>query len=541
MMTKIFIKHWTLILTLIIFWIIVATVFALLYSKNQAHFSYTFDDTYIHLAMVKNLVNHGVWGIHSAGFTSTSSSPLWTLLLALIYYTTGLIELVPFILNIIICSLIIISVNNFLTKKNIQPIFLFPILLSIIFFTPLPFLVFSGLEHPLHILLTIFFVHLSGKILSAEKTQSKEYLLLLVVSFFITISRYEALFLVFIVSLLFVVRRRYSQSLLLIFVGISPITIYGIISLINGWYFLPNSVLLKGTIPDFKSLQGIFDLIGYTGYKQLISNLPTLFLILISLTVFFIKYTREKKLWKDYTIMLIILIITILLHVQFGKLGFNRYEAYLISLGFYVLASAGCDGYLSAKFSLRISANTLPKYLAIILFSAIIFMPFITRGRSALVYLPNAANNIYEQQYQMGLFLNRFCSSKTVAANDIGAINYLADIKCVDLFGLASIEVAVLKRAHLYNKQKIYALTKQKNVQIALLYDSWFDWGNIGGLPESWVKVGQWKIPDNYVCGDDVVSFYAVDSLQINELSNYLKLFSPSLPKDVIQLGSYTK
>ncbi len=45
----------------------------------------------------------------------------------------------------------------------------------------------------------------------------------------------------------------------------------------------------------------------------------------------------------------------------------------------------------------------------------------------------------------MGLFLNEYYNEDCIAANDIGAINYLADVKCIDLKGLGSKDIAPFK------------------------------------------------------------------------------------------------
>ncbi len=169
--------------------------------------------------------------------------------------------------------------------------------------------------------------------------------------------------------------------------------------------------------------------------------------------------------------------------------------------------------------------------ISLILF--IIFTALGIRGIISLIDIPQASKNTYEQQYQMGLFLKTFYSTEKIAANDIGAIHFLAEIQCLDLWGLSSMEVARAKKQNSYDVEFIDLITKSHQTKIAILYDRWFD--AYGGLPSKWIKVGEWTIQNNVVCGGETVSFYAVDTSEKDLLTQHLRGFSHSLPKDVIQ------
>jgi hypothetical protein len=160
------------------------------------------------------------------------------------------------------------------------------------------------------------------------------------------------------------------------------------------------------------------------------------------------------------------------------------------------------------------------------------------KGSRLLWLLPQCTTNIFEQQYQMGSFVRQYYQGSTVALNDVGAVNFLADIHCLDLWGLASRDVTSLKREHNYHTRDIAGLSKQAGARIAILYDYWYA-GEVGGLPAEWVRVGQWTIRHNVILGADTVSFYALDPSEVSHLSQCLREFSPRLPRDVIQHGSY--
>ena len=51
-------------------------------SAIKDHVTYPLDDTYIHMAIARNVAQSGTWGINAGEFAPASSSPLWTVILA---------------------------------------------------------------------------------------------------------------------------------------------------------------------------------------------------------------------------------------------------------------------------------------------------------------------------------------------------------------------------------------------------------------------------------------------------------------------------
>jgi hypothetical protein len=536
-MIKLIKKHWPLIIALFLLLSTIIILLILSIRNNHGNLIYALDDPYIHMSMAKNLSQHGVWGINKYEFTSSSSSILWTLLLSLIYYLFGVNETSPFILNIIFAVLLVCLVYILFRKYSLRPLIIFIVLLIVIYFTPLPSLIFCGLEHTLHAFLTLLFVYYSAKILSVENSASKEYNYLLILAPLITSIRYEGLFLILVVCILLAFRKRLCYSFLLGGIAIIPIAICGVISTMNGWYFLPNSVLLKGTAPLFSKIE-IRNFINHF-YTQFAGKPHNLALFSAGLLLCFVQLKKQKSFWHNFIIMDVIYLSATLLHMLFAQAGwFYRYEAYLVALGIFVIAIGiheNMPGNISIAFYKRLNS----KKLIIVILILILFIPVGKRGVLALLRTTSATTNIYEQHYQMSMFLQKYYQGESVAANDIGAINYFADIKCLDLWGLGSSEVANLMMHGRYSTQEIYNLAKQKKIKIALVYDQWFK--KYGGIPSEWIDVGNWTISNNIVLGGNTVKFYAVDPLQRDSLIKNLRDFSPYLVKDVVQSGVYTK
>ena len=534
-------KHWPLFSIMVMYWVTVIVLVILSTNLNKGHLIYPLDDTYIHMSIAKNAVLHHVFGVTRYEFTSSTSSPLWTFLLAITYLAFGVNESSPLILNLLFVTLAILVSYLFLSKYINSCLRTFVILLVAVFVTPLPSLTLTGMEHVLHALLSLYFVYLSILTLSTTtKPLQRYYVLLMVLSPLVTTIRYEGIFLVFVVCVLFLLQRRVFYAVTLGITALLPVIIYGIWSITHGWYFLPNSVLLKAHIPSY-NLKGIIELLGLGALKSIQANAHILILLTTSLSLLLIHYLKREKSYNDMKYANLIFIGSLLFHMQFASTGwFYRYEAYLVLLGIVVISIAA-NNLLLKKFVWKINKEAFPYYAIAMLLILVIATPFVSRMLQSLWKTPQATNNIYEQQYQMGTFLKQFYQGKIIAVNDIGAVTYLADIQLIDLLGLGSLEAARLKLQKRYSTQQIYDLTHQRGVGIAIVYDDWFEKNGIGGLPQQWIRTGQWRISNNVVVWGDTVSLYAVDPSVSDELMQNLRKFAKELPADVKQYGKYTE
>jgi hypothetical protein len=251
-------------------------------------------------------------------------------------------------------------------------------------------------------------------------------------------------------------------------------------------------------------------------------------ILAIALCLFLYHGIRERRFWQKELLLLLFLVAAIVLHLLFAATGwFYRYEAYLVVLGILVngsllmqiLTRGGTLGLAAVRFALFVLT-------AFALFSLSV------RGVRAIIETPQATTNIYQQQYQMAAFIKQYYQGEGVAANDIGAITYFADIKLLDLWGLGNAEVTRAKLNREYTTQKMSELAKNHRTRIALIYSVWFD--REGGVPSEWTKVGEWTTPNCIVCGYPIVSFYALDSSEVAPLRSNLDAFAKELPPGVI-------
>lgn len=531
-MKHLFSSTWAFFIASGLLFFVVIFLWYLIVQHNNGQFVYVLDDPYIHMSLAGNVALHGVWGVTPFEFTSASSSVLWTVILSVFFALFGVYELFPFFLNGVLSVGILFFLFR-MFRGQYGFIALLCILLSFVFLTPFPALIFTGQEHLMHILFTLLFAYLSSKYLFKESSipfYSLCFLAALLVS-----ARYEGLFLVAIVCLLFLFRKRFVQGVVLGVFSILPISIFGIYSMFQGWYFVPNSVLLKGNVSkmvfdllhaDVGSMSffsNLMSLFGYALYDQLIHTPHVLFLFIALLIVFIIRY-HSHRFWESGQILIILFLVTTLIHMQFAKTGwFFRYEAYLVALGLFAVFLVSSE-YMSFWFQKcrNFKKSALPCIGMIVLLS-FPFVAFSERAIVSLIQIPKASGNIYEQQYQMGRFLKQFYEGETIVANDIGAITFLADIGLVDFGGLASMEVVQMKKRGEFHGAYLDEYLASKGVSIAIIYDHVFD--SYGGIPAHWVKVGEWTIEDNVVCASSMVSFYAVKETAVEGLERNLQEF----------------
>ena len=530
--------HLPLIVAVAVLWIAILILFRESTAINQGIFTYVLDDPYIHMTMAKNLILHGVWGVDKYGFTSSSSSPLWIIVLSLTYFLFGVNSFIPFILNVIFATIFIFIAYSIFKYYKLQPAYNLIFLLFLIFFTPIPALAFTGMEHLLQIVLIVSFAFIGVQILCENKPSNIKHMLLLILAALVVAVRYEDLIMVLIIAGMFFIKREFWKSLSILSASMVPVFAYGIYSTMNGWFFLPNSLITKTIFVEAKtqafSLNGIVLLVNnFLNIQNLFIFIPLI--LAIGLLIFRL---REKKyLWNAPNILLTLFICTTTLHMIAARTGwFYRYEAYLIALGILTIA-IGINEYLPSVS--KWDKKLISKNLTLILIISVLFLSLVGRGYCSFNEIPTATHNVYDQQYQMGLFIQKYYKGDAVSLNDVGAVNYATDIKSIDLLGLSGLNVSKAILNENYTINDIDNITHQNHVKVIIVYEDLYRKYLTGGIPSDWIKVGQWKISNRITCFMDTVSFYAIDPQDAENLTKNLKEFSSQLPPDVQQSGNY--
>jgi len=239
--------------------------------------------------------------------------------------------------------------------------------------------------------------------------------------------------------------------------------------------------------------------------------------------------------------MMGIFVATATLHLMLAGTGwFFRYEAYLVALGLTAVAMPIWDFVRSMRppRHFHVGDGACLAAAALLVFSANLFWSV---GYDALRLTPLATHDTFRWHYQMGQFVEQYYQGSSLVVNDIGAVDFLADIHLTDPHGLADREIAhaMLRGRGQFTSPFLDQLARSRGARVALVDDNWLQF--FGGVPRTWRLAGVWRFQNRVVLAPPGLSFYALDEAARAELIDNLRKYSCFLPADVEQLGPYTQ
>ncbi|MBD3166979.1 hypothetical protein GF324_10295 [bacterium] len=525
-----------------------AAVLASVVADTGGRFAYSLDDAYIHLAVAENLVEHGIWGVTPYHFSWSSSSLLWTLLLAILYVPfQSVFVWVPLGVNILIGFALLYIADRrevfFRLSAESSSSFVRHLMPGmIVLLGPLPLLTVNGMEHLLHALLTLVFLRevvLRGVDSDRSAEGTRQTIVLAMWAMVLGAVRYEAILLLFAVCAWWLLRGQWRRAVMVGIAAWIPAATGGWIAVFHGWEFFPYSVLLK-TTPMQMQDQGA----GIALVKTILRNGFFVFLPVIAALAAAARLRTnvpasrtptgplsQLRAWMHSydksAILLLLYTFAVLLHLVVARTGWQgRYEAWFVLTGIILLPLAGAGAWRQLRVWTKRSAwgKLLLVYVSLNLIG---FAGHRLYHWNLLVAGPLS---IHDQQVQMGRFLGEYYNKATVLANDIGAINVYSDIRCIDFIGLGTKEAgAGYLHEGVGKRDMIERLERLYQPDIAVLYASW-----LGGPPPShWTLCGRWVNPRNMVGGDETVSFFAFTPGGAERLRHALEAFRSQLPETV--------
>jgi hypothetical protein len=488
---------------------------------------YLLDDTYIHLAIAKNLLLHGVYGISATESAMASSSILWPVLVMLTAKLVGLKLILPLILNIIAGLAMLAMAQYFLSSSGVvsQRWQILTLLLLVLAF-PMVAMTLDGMEHILYGFAFIYFLWIAGLMLTREDTAGRWRIAALLFSAaLLTSTRYEGSFAVFVFCVLLVWRRPFL-AVATALSGLFPLVCFGIFSRRHGGMWVPNSLVMK-TLDRGSSLQQLF---------RIPHELSTPYICEIGLTglllflVFMSFLSKRIGMTSTDRNRLFLYLGVAALHIQFARLrtATPRYESYLVGAG--VLLASSC------LFSiLRFQQNqNRPFPISIKAFAILAVLPIVIyRGVWWEIASVNGAVSIYRQQYQAAQFFAKYYPDQPIVANDVGAVSYFANVHCFDIWGLGNNDVARERANGTFTTAEIRRMAVDRHVDVGFVYDKAFFGAQ--SLPPEWIDVATWTIPTHHgnTTFASTISFYATSQSAASVLLRDLKAYQQNLPPEV--------
>ena len=490
---------------------------------ETGQFCYALDDSFIMMAISKNIAFNHVWGLTQYHFSSTASSPLFAVLLAGADLVFGDHIWMPLAINILALGGLYFFVAWLCAKWNLQSWQTWWMLLGLFFFMPVPVLLYGSMEHILHTLIALFCLYLV-----IDKEKQAPIWQLMMAGALLSGIRYEGLFEGGLLVLVLWSRRQWLAGICFGAGMAIPVASLGFYSMAQGWFFLPNSLVLKAygmNIQETKTLLGFL-----LSWLSKAANYPHAIASIIVLAL--IRELPESgrnqnKLWTG------VVLLASVLHFVLARYGHvYRYEAYVMALGWLAFWKTCVQaGFVNSQTELLRNLRQTPIQAMIVI--ALVFSP-LYRSVESYAVGAKAIVNIYEQQVQTARFVHRYFDKSVIGALDVGAIAYYSDCKLQDLWGLGTMDFAQLKLKNLYKPAAIDSVGQKLGMELAIVY------GRPMNRPD-WQKVESWAIRENKVCAQDTVDFYALNQNTYSRLKQHLIAFRDSLPKSVIVIPSETK
>jgi len=514
-----------IVLSLVFYFGLVAYVLNLGYSQNHI-FSYPIDDTYIHLGLAKSISNHFVYGV-GGNASSCSSSPMYGLILSILFLILPYKEFIPLFICLISGAFAIMYMSRYLKKYRLFPVKALA-LMYIVFSGSFILQTVMGMEHVFHAVFFMAYIFFAALVF--RKIQNGRYFWTLVVfGNVLTMIRFESIFVIFFLFAMLLLYGHFKRA---IFFLSSYFTLFafGLFSIRIGGFFFPNSLMIKGRIPDH-TLKGIIRLLlDFLIDKSPVNTSPSyalniLFVLIFGLLIY--KIYKHKDARYPSVLILFFWLVSCSAQTLLAGIGWLfRYEFYLVVSGYLLFFRE------ISVFAVRIyrSLNLAMILIFIALFAQILVPVAYFRGKkNGLELAVKGMAAIRNQHHVMGDFIGMYYNHRRIGLNDVGVVSFKTDANIFDITGLCNNEVVktIRGKGWSYLGDHLFSMMEEKQVDLVCIYDSYY----AGFLKKSYFKVAELEVPKESVTGGNVISFYVRDLKEKDYLLKSISQFHKRLPK----------
>lgn len=496
-------------LALSFYLLVVAAVFFTIWHQTSGHFSYTLDDTYIHMALAERL-SHGTYGINLGEPSSPSSSLLWPLLLVPFANKSFHLYL-PLVWNLIagIASAILIGIAVAEWPPS-QPgggdrWFRRVAVIGLVLAGNLVGTTFLGMEHGLQVLAAISCAVGICRVLNRRALP----MWAIVAAAVAPMLRYEDLALTVAIAITLYGLGRRRASVILVAVAVAPLIAFSIFLHSRGLPLLPLSVLVKGKVAAAHTnfafaaahtlAAGVYNALTETQRWPIL----VLFLMLTAAA------WRDRERTRRFALAAAALAAG--LQLLIGRFGWlHRYEVYAL--------------VFSAVIVLRLMQEyPLPRLGWYVMGLVALVAPYAQAIHDSAL----SAQDVYGQQFQMHRFANDYYWGN-VGVLDLGKVSYqlVPGRYVLDLNGLASVEAA---RQVVKSDAWGADIVRRHNVGLVMGYRPYH-------LPPGWTDLGTICLIRTPIAMAPCVPFESTKPGEAAEMKRRFAAFAATLPKQTIAI-----
>lgn len=508
--------HWPVAATLAI----MALLFAGMLVATGGHPTYTLDDAWIHLQFSEQIAK-GHFGLLPGEKSSPSSSILYPLLLTPLA-GTALHPWQPAAWNIAALVGVVLLWQRLFERfvlGDIEPqqrrLTAGLAVLAMVLFNSLFWLSLSGMEHTLQVAAAVAVA--VGLIELLQQGRARWWLLAGLIAG--PLLRLENFGIVLPAICVLLWHGYWRIALLALAGSVGGVVLHGLISNSAELPFLGGPILVKSVLDDWarhplQTLQGEIVLFARS---IRIGRADSGNIVLMGLLAIVLLWRWRR----DPTACWLAGVGILSLTGQFalgGSPSPGRYEIYSQCFGVTAVVFGGRGALQSAVQRLgAVRAAACGAVLLAALFPASLVWTAI---------IPWAAQDIWRQQWQMRRFVLEQVKAP-VAVNDVGLVAYRNPHMVLDLMGLGSEEMRLLRLAGRDDRAATASLVAKHKVEAIIVYDHWL----MHRLPPGVERVAEFQLGRfNVAAGGPVVAVYATTPEAAVKLRQAATQFAPSMP-----------
>jgi hypothetical protein len=507
-------EQWRLGAALAVLFASAAALTARSLAATHGQLIYPLDDTYIQMAIARNLATHGVWGVTPYEFSGAGTSLLWPLLLAAVYRIAGRHDAAPLALNLIFAALTVVLAQRVLKRAGAGRHSQLAMLLLLIFGVSLPAVSLLGMEHTLQCAAALALAWTSARLCSEDDPQERARWMrrTCAAAALAVAARYDTGAVLVGALVIVTATRGWRSAATIAACGLAPAAAYALAAGWHGWPPLPASVLIKQV-----------NLGRLAAVRQLVHTPELLTLSLCALALLAAlaaadRRERPTREAREAMMMLGVFLIATFVQLQF-VVASERYDAYLVALGIVFVGAA------AARWHSALALSSAAVAAAVLLTAGAALL----RGGRMWHQTLDDVRGVYAHEIQLGRFLRQHPQPGALMLNDLGAASYASDVHLVDLDGLASIDVTRAIRQGGLDAAAIRGLARAHDVRTAVLNDFSAD------VPREWTCVATWTDPG---AARPFYFFLAVDAAAAAALQADVRAFQASAsPAHALRFG----